>query len=150
MLLSKHFIYSHHTSPVVRSRRLAPAPLPGCCCRAAAVSVCCQARVKKAKKAAPKRSGFGKNKGFGGKPQEDWESQLLPPYRVYYKQGYKPPRFQGTLKPKVFEGTCLWTACRHIYDLQQSGSILPQSLAQLTAGYLLPGWSGSQCRLCMW
>lgn len=139
MLLSKHFIYSHHTSPFARSRRLArQSPLPGCCCRAAAVSVRCQARVKKAKKAAPKRSGFVKNKGFGGKPQEGWESQLLPPYRVYYKQGYKPPRFQGTLKPKVFEGTYVWTNYRQFYYVQQAGSVL----AQLAARFLEPGWSG--------
>lgn len=60
--------------------------------------------MKKAvKKSAPRR-GFGKNKGFGGKPLADWEAQLLPPYRVYYKQGYSPPRFQGPLQPKVFEG----------------------------------------------
>lgn len=108
MILQRYILHSRSTSPVSRSRRLAPASLPGCCCRAAAVSVRCQARQQKAKKGskgAPSRSGFGKRKGFGGKPQEDWEAQLLPPYRVYYKQGYKPPRFQGTLKPTVLEGT---------------------------------------------
>lgn len=63
--------------------------------------------MKKAvKKTAPGR-GFGKNKGFGGKPVADWEAQLLPPYRVYYKQGYSPPRFQGPLQSKVFEGEML-------------------------------------------
>jgi hypothetical protein len=63
--------------------------------------------VKKAAKKVSPRRGFGKNKGFGGKPQADWEAQLLPPYRVYYKQGYSPPRFQGPLQRKVFEGELL-------------------------------------------
>lgn len=107
MLLASHGLSNRYTLQAGRSRHQARPILPGCCCRAAAVSVRCQARVKKAKKAAPRRLGYGRNKGFGGKPQADWEADLLPPYRVYYKQGYTPPRFQGSLAPTVFEGTSL-------------------------------------------
>lgn len=113
MLLSHHGLFTHHMLPPGRIHpRPHHSPHPSSSssssirCRAAAVSVSCQAGVKKSKKPSAKRSGgfSRRSKGFGGKQQEDWESQLLPPYRVYYKQGYKPPRFQGTLKPVVLEG----------------------------------------------
>lgn len=115
MLLSRYSFSSQHTALGRRGtpcRRVTPVGSSGSSTgRTRTAALRCQAArqqqsssSKKGRKAAPRRSGFGKNKGFAGKPQEDWEAQLLPPYRVYYKQGYKPPRFQGTLKPTVFEG----------------------------------------------
>lgn len=146
MILQRYSLHSHHTSPFCRSRRLAPASLPGCCCRAAAVSVRCQARQQKAKKgskAGPSRSGFGKRKGFGGKPQEDWEAQLLPPYRVYYKQGYKPPRFQGTLKPTIFEGTPVEARVELTCPCSSCKGKLGKCMAGVT------GWSGLWASACL-
>lgn len=67
-------------------------------------------KKKRSSRSAGGASQSRSGRGFGGKPQADWESQLLSPYRVYYKQGYKPPRFQGTLKVTTFEGEWLHIA----------------------------------------
>lgn len=116
MLLSRFGICSQ--SVTLRNRRpMKHVSAAGrCCCRAAAaaVSIRCQAsRVKKSKQPASRKKGVGSSRskgGFGGKPQEGWEAELLPPYRVYYKQGYKPPRFQGPLKLATFEGDYAYVA----------------------------------------
>jgi hypothetical protein len=81
-----------------------------CCCghRARATRVLC-AKVKA--RPAPTRNNSNSSGGGGGKKKpyakdadkgfgprdprpaaEPWEKDVLPPYRAYYKAGYRPPR----------------------------------------------------------
>jgi len=77
--------------------------------RRGAVDVQCA----KARAAASGRRGASTRKGFA-KPDaramvEPWEAELPACYHVYYKSGFKPPRFTGPIELQKREGGPTWS-----------------------------------------
>lgn len=75
------------------------------CCARRVVPVQCQAskaKTARARKVPVSRKGFGASKAT--QQQEPWEQDLIPSYRVYYKPGFKPSRYNGPIDLKKFEG----------------------------------------------
>lgn len=106
-------LHSLHRCTGPRCAAAAP-PAAAACWRAltrgrrAAVEIQCKQRAAAGRRQSKSKGTASTRKGFA-KPDaralaEPWEADLPPYYRVYYKPGFKPPRFVGQIELKKQQG----------------------------------------------